>query len=222
MAILPVLRYPDPRLRQPTRDVVEITAETRALVRDMTDTMYGKDGAGLAAIQVDSSLRIYIVEARVAGGPEGSPAVVCINPELLWLSPETEVADEGCLSFPGVFVPIKRALRARVRALDLDGKSFEAEGEGLYARAMQHEIDHLMGRLLIDRVGPVKRQMIKRQLRRDAEEEDAAASGSAADRPGDLTGDPPPVAGAGAGDADSEPPVPSAVAASGGARRPKL
>jgi peptide deformylase len=99
--------------------------------------------------------------------------VVFCNPTLEWLSDETELKDEGCLSFPGVYVPIKRGLKARTRALDLDGNEFVAEGEGLYARAMQHEVDHLDNRLLIDFVGPVKRQMIKRKMERMTDEEAA-------------------------------------------------
>jgi peptide deformylase len=135
--------------------------------------MYSKNGAGLAAIQVGSSKKIFIVEASVAGGDENDHPVVFINPKIEWLSDETELADEGCLSFPGIYVPIKRALRARVRATGLDGKEFVAEGEGLYARAMQHENDHLENRLLIDYVGPLKRQMIKRKMERMTDEEAA-------------------------------------------------
>jgi peptide deformylase len=96
---------------------------------------------------------------------------VFINPELLEISDEAQTGDEGCLSFPGIFVPVKRGMRAKVRAMDLDGEIFELEGEGLLARALQHETDHLNGRLLIDQVGPVKRELIKRKLRKDAEAE---------------------------------------------------
>ncbi len=107
----------------------------------------------------------------MAGGREEDPPVVFINPELVWLSDETETADEGCLSFPGVYVSIKRSLRARVRAIGLDGQAFEMERDGLCARAFQHEADHLNGRLLVDFVGPLKREMIKRKMRRAAQEE---------------------------------------------------
>ena len=115
--------------------------------------------------------RIFIVEASVAGGDENDHPLVFINPKIEWLSDETETSDEGCLSFPGIYVPIKRSLRARVRATGLDGKEFVAEGEGLYARAMQHENDHLINKLLIDYVGPLKRQMIKRKMERMTDEE---------------------------------------------------
>jgi len=171
MALRPVVRFPDSTLRAKTREVVEITPEVRALVADMAETMYAKNGAGLAAIQVGALDRIFIVEASIAGGDENDPPVVFINPTIEWLSDDKEVADEGCLSFPGIYVPIKRALRARVRATNLDGEEFVAEGEGLYARAMQHEHDHLENKLLIDHVGPLKKQMIKRKLERMSEEE---------------------------------------------------
>ncbi len=137
----------------------------------MVETMYSKNGAGLAAIQVGSDKRIFIVEASVAGGDENDHPVVFINPTIEWLSDDTETSDEGCLSFPGIYVPIKRSLRARVRATGLDGNEFVVEGEGLYARAMQHENDHLINKLLIDYVGPLKRQMIKRKMEKMTDEE---------------------------------------------------
>src|SRR5688572_29823874 len=173
MAHRPIVKFPDNFLRPPTEDVVEVTDEIRALVADMVETMYSKNGAGLAAIQIGSSKRIFIVEASIAGGNENDHPVVFINPKIELLSEETETADEGCLSFPGIYVPIKRSLRARVTALGLDGAPFTADGEGLYARAMQHEQDHLLNRLLIDYVGPVKRQMTKRKMERMSEEEAA-------------------------------------------------
>jgi peptide deformylase len=171
MSLRPVLKYPDPFLRQPTEVVKEITEEVRALVADMVETMYAKNGAGLAAIQVGSNLKLFIVEAAIAGGSENDHPIVFINPSIEWLSEETETADEGCLSFPSIYVPVKRALMARTRATGLDGKEFIVEGEGLYARAMQHELDHLNNRLLIDFVGPLKKQMIKRKLERMTDEE---------------------------------------------------
>ena len=96
------------------------------------------------------------------------------NPELISVSKEEQAGDEGCLSFPGIFVPVMRGQRAQVRAQDVNGKTFEMEGEGLFARALQHENDHLTGRLLIDMVGPVKRQIIKRKMRKENEREDEA------------------------------------------------
>lgn len=173
MALRPIVKYPDNFLRQATIPVGVIDEEIKRLVADMVETMYSKNGAGLAAIQVGSNLKLFIVEASVAGGDENDHPVVFINPVIEWLSPEIESSDEGCLSFPGVYVPIKRSLRARVRALGLDGQEFVAEGEGLYARAMQHEHDHLINKLLVDHVGPLKRQMIKRKMEKMTDEEAA-------------------------------------------------
>jgi peptide deformylase len=176
MAVRPILRFPDPKLRQSSTEIRDIGDDLRQLVADMTETMAAANGAGLAAIQVGVPVRLFIVDGPVAGGDETSPPKVFINPEILALSDEAQTGDEGCLSFPDVYVPVKRGMRARVRARDLDGQEFEVEGEGLYARALQHETDHLNGRLLIDQVGPVKREIIKRKLRKDAEAERADAA----------------------------------------------
>ncbi len=168
MAVRPIVKYPDARLRQETIPVKQVTAEIRKLVADMADTMFSANGAGIAAIQVGAPEQIYIIDAAVAGGREEDPPIAFINPEITWLSDETLTADEGCLSFPGVFVPVKRSLRARVRAMNIEGEIFELEGEGLCARAIQHEGDHLNGKLLVDFVGPLKREMIKRKMKREA------------------------------------------------------
>jgi len=171
MALRKIYRFPEPVLRAPTRDVTSFDSELRRLVDDMVETMYSKNGAGLAAIQVGEPIRLYIVEASVTGGDPNDMPVVFANPRIEWMSTETETSDEGCLSFPGIYVPVKRSLKARVRALDLDGKEFVAEAEDLYARAVQHEGDHLENKLLIDFVGPLKRTMIKRKLDRMTDEE---------------------------------------------------
>ena len=125
----------------------------------------------MAAIQVGEPLRLFIIDAEVAGRTVEEPPLVLANPEIVSLSEEEQTGDEGCLSFPGVFVPVKRGQRTRVRAQDADGRTFEVEGEALFARALQHEIDHLTGRLLIDMVGPVKRQIIKRKMRKESQTE---------------------------------------------------
>jgi peptide deformylase len=176
MAVRTILRFPEPKLRQRSVEVEQVDADLRQLVADMAETMFAANGAGLAAIQVGAPVRLFIVDGHVAGGAEDSPPKVFINPEILGLSDEAQTGDEGCLSFPSIFVPVKRGMRARVRARDLDWNEFEVEGEGLYARALQHETDHLNGRLLIDQVGPVKREIIKRKLRKDAEAERAEAA----------------------------------------------
>jgi peptide deformylase len=175
MALRPILKYPDPRLRQVCKPVPDPSAQ-RALVQDMAETMYAAKGAGLAAIQVGEPVQLFIIESSVAGRGEEDPPLVFINPELVALSQETENAEEGCLSFPGIYVPIERSLRAKIRATDLEGRVFEMEGEELFARAMQHEYDHLNGKLLADYVGRIKRQLIARRLARSAAED--ASKGS--------------------------------------------
>ena len=171
MAVRPILRYPDPRLRLVSKPVEVFADELATLVADMKDTMYLSEGAGLAAIQVGVPLRLFIIDPEVAGRTAEDPPLVFVNPELLSISQQEQTGDEGCLSFPGIFVPVKRGQRARVRAQDIAGVAFEMEGEGLFARALQHEYDHLTGRLLIDMVGPVKRQIIKRKMRKENEAE---------------------------------------------------
>jgi len=171
MATRPIVRFPDPQLRERSAQIEAVDDDLRQLVADMAETMVAAEGAGLAAIQVGAPVRLFIVDGHVAGGAEDAPAKVFINPEIVEISDEAQTGDEGCLSFPNIFVPVKRGMRARVRAMDLEGQIFEAEGEGLFARALQHETDHLNGKLLIDQVGPVKREIIKRKLRKDAEAE---------------------------------------------------
>jgi peptide deformylase len=173
MAILPILRFPDPRLREKSKVVTAFGEALKKLVADMTDTMYAANGAGLAAIQVGVPLRMFIVDPEVAGGLPTDPVLVVANPEIVTLSEESQTGDEGCLSFPGIFVPVKRAMHADVRAVDVDGKPFTLTGAELFARALQHETDHLNARLLIDMVGPVKREIIKRKMKKEAEAEAA-------------------------------------------------
>lgn len=168
MAVLPILRYPDARLRQKSLDVTVFDDALKQLVSDMTETMYAAEGAGLAAIQVGSALRLFIIDAGVAGLEETAPPLVFINPEIVGISDESQAGDEGCLSFPGIYVPVKRGMRATVKALDIEGKPFTVEGAALYGRALQHENDHLTGRLLIDMVGPVKREIIKRKMKKES------------------------------------------------------
>jgi peptide deformylase len=171
MPTRPILRFPDPRLRKVSEPVVNFDDSLRSLVNDMKDTMYLAEGAGLAAIQVGEPLRLFIIDPEVAGRTSEDPPVVFANPELIEISEEEQTGDEGCLSFPGIFVPVKRGMRAKIRAQDLEGKTFELEGQALLARALQHETDHLTGRLLIDMVGPVKRQIIRRKMRKENEAE---------------------------------------------------
>lgn len=174
MAVLDVVKYPDPRLREETFAVGEVNDGIRELVRDLTDTMYALNGAGIAAIQVGRLERIFLIDGRVAGGDENSPPVVCINPEIIESGKGLAIAEEGCLSFPGVFVEVKRPRWVKVRATNLAGESFEIDGDGLLGRALQHELDHLTGRLLVDMVGMVKKEMIKRKMKRWHADQEAA------------------------------------------------
>ncbi|TPV95261.1 MAG: peptide deformylase [Myxococcales bacterium FL481] len=166
MAVLEVVKFPDPRLRAPCTDVQDIDDGIRELVRDMTDTMYALNAAGIAAIQVGRPERIFIIDGRVATGDEQADPLVFINPEVVETGRGDEVSDEGCLSFPDVFIEVKRPRWAKVHATNLEGQRFEAEGEGLFGRALQHETDHLNGKLMYDMVGMVKKEMIKRKMKR--------------------------------------------------------
>lgn len=166
MAVLDIVTYPDPRLREPTFEVAQVDDSIRTLVQDLTETMYALNGAGIAAIQVGRFERIFIIDGRVATGREAADPVVFINPEVIETGKGLTVGEEGCLSFPGVFVDIKRPRWSKVRAMNLDGETFEWEGDGLLGRALQHEHDHLTGKLMIDLVGMVKKEMIKRKMKR--------------------------------------------------------
>lgn len=166
MAVLPIVTFPDPRLREPTSRVEVVDDSIRALVQDLTDTMYALNGAGIAAIQVGRPERIFLIDGRVATGVDDAEPVVFINPELVETGRGFSVSEEGCLSFPDVFTEIKRPRWAKVRATNLAGEAFELEGEGLLGRALQHEYDHLTGRLMIDLVGLVKKELIKRKMKR--------------------------------------------------------
>lgn len=179
MAVRPIVVWPDPRLREDTRPVDAVNDEVRALYRDLVDTMFAYNGIGIAAIQIGETVQMFLIDAVVAGGEKTDDPVAFINPEIVWTGDETDRSEEGCLSFPGVYVPIERPSTCKIRALGLDGEVFEREAEGLFARALQHEHDHLTGRLLVDFVGPLKKQMIKRKLRRSQAEEDAERESAA-------------------------------------------
>ena len=166
MAVLEVVKYPDPRLREPTFEVAEITDEIRELVRDLIDTMFSLNAAGIAAIQVGRLERIFIIDGKVATGQETADPLVFINPEVVETGKGLVISEEGCLSFPDVYVDVKRPRWARLKALDADGNSFEVDGEGLLGRALQHEFDHLTGKLMIDLVGTIKKEVIRRNMKR--------------------------------------------------------
>lgn len=171
MAVRPVVVWPDDRLRQPSVEIKEIDASVRELYQDLVDSMYAENGLGIAALQLGDARRMFIVEPKLAGMAETDPPVAFLNPEVTWTSEEMQDSEEGCLSFPEIYVKVKRPLRARVRAMGLDGAMFELEGEGLLARCLLHEHDHLTGKLLVDFVGPLKRQMIKKKLQKTKDAE---------------------------------------------------
>lgn len=163
-----ILKYPDPRLREVAKPVAAVTPEIQALVDDMAETMYESSGCGLAATQIGENHRIFVVDC--AGEDEPSDFRVFINPEILATDGD-QLWNEGCLSFPGVSEEIKRAERVRVRALDRSGKPFEIEADGLLAVAVQHELDHLNGVLMIDKLSAIKRRLMGRKLARAKQDE---------------------------------------------------
>jgi len=156
-----ILQYPDPRLREVAQPVALVDAAVQTLVDDMAETMYASNGCGLAATQIGVNMRVFVVDC--AGEDEPSDFRVFINPEILEAD-GVQVWNEGCLSFPGVSEEIKRAEHIRVRALDRNGKTFELEADGLLAVAIQHELDHLNGVLMIDKLNALKRRMMGRKL----------------------------------------------------------
>jgi peptide deformylase len=165
MAIRSILLYPDKRLRTPGEPVREVTAEVRALIEDMKETMYAAPGCGLAAPQIGVSLRLFIVDT--AADDEPSELRVFINPEIVARDGKV-VWEEGCLSFPGIHEEIERAQSVTVRALDEAGKPFELTADGLLGVAIQHENDHLDGVLMIDHMGVLKRKLALRKLQKRA------------------------------------------------------
>jgi peptide deformylase len=163
MSLRPIVLYPDPVLLVPTEPVGVVDDEIRELVRDMVDTMYAAPGIGLAANQVGVAKRICVVDLSVGETP--GELKVFINPRIV-ASSGSEVAEEGCLSFPEIHLDIERPFTATVEAEDLDGATFHVAAEGLLARAMQHEIEHLEGRVFLQNLSPLKRELVKRQIKK--------------------------------------------------------
>jgi peptide deformylase len=161
MALRPIVLYPDPILLKPTETVERIDDEVVSLVGDMIETMHAAPGIGLAANQVGASKRICVVDLSV--GETADDLHVFINPRIVEVSGR-EVAEEGCLSFPDIHLDIERSFVVTVQALGLNGETFSLAAEGLLARAMQHEIEHLEGRVFLQNLSPLKRQLLKRQI----------------------------------------------------------
>jgi peptide deformylase len=173
MAVRPTVIWPDSRLREPTVAITVVDDSVRELYRDLCDSMYAENGLGMAAPQIGDNRKMFIVEPKLAGLAETDPPVCLMNPEVIETSEEMQDSEEGCLSFPDIYIKVKRPMRCKVRAMGIDGQTFEIEGEALMARCLLHENDHLTGKLLVDFVGPLKRQMIKKKLQKvkDAEAE---------------------------------------------------
>jgi peptide deformylase len=163
MAVRTILHYPDPRLREKAQPVAVVTPAIQKLVDDMAETMYAAPGVGLAATQIGEPHRIFVIDT--AGDDEPSQLRAFINPEIVARSGEI-TWEEGCLSFPKVVEEIRRAEKVTVKALDRNGHEFTLDADGLLAVAVQHELDHLDGVLMIDRLGALKKRLVDREMRK--------------------------------------------------------
>ncbi len=169
MTKLVILEYPDPRLRIKAARVAAVDAEIRQLADNLLETMYTSNGIGLAATQVDVHKRLLVADVSEAR----NEPLVLINPELIGTDGECLI-EEGCLSLPGIYAKVKRAMQIRVRALGRDGLPFEKDADGLAAVCIQHEMDHLEGRLFVDYLSELKRQLIRRRLAKERRQRDGA------------------------------------------------
>jgi peptide deformylase len=165
MALLPILQYPDPRLHKVAKSVVSVTEQTRKLISDMAETMYAAPGVGLAATQVDVHERIVVIDVS----EEHNDLQVLINPVLLTAEGEEE-SEEGCLSVPGIYEDVTRAKRVVIKALDQNGKEFKLEADGLLAVCIQHEMDHLQGRVFVEHLSHLKQTRIRAKLKKQRRE----------------------------------------------------
>ena len=160
MALLPILCYPDPRLHTVAKPVPAVDARIKKLVADMLETMYDANGIGLAATQVDVHERLVVVDIS----EQRNQPLVLINPEITWASPDKQVSDEGCLSVPGIYDGIERSASIRLSALDGEGRQRTVEAEGILAVCIQHEMDHLLGKVFVEYLSPLKRNRIKNKM----------------------------------------------------------
>jgi peptide deformylase len=168
MALLSILCYPDPRLHTVARPIQAVDARVKQLVADMFETMYTASGIGLAATQVDVHERLIVIDVS----QDHDQPLVLINPEIVWASPEIKLNEEGCLSVPGVYDEVPRALAVKVQALDEQGQTRIVQAEDLLAVCIQHEMDHLQGKVFVQYLSPLKRNRIKTKIvkaRRDAQ-----------------------------------------------------
>lgn len=163
MSLLPIIRYPDPRLHTKAAPVARFDDALRKLAADMAETMYAAPGIGLAATQVDQHIRLVVIDIS----EDRSSLLTLINPEILERSGECE-SEEGCLSVPGIYETVKRSARIKVKSMDLDGKPFELEAEDMLAICIQHEMDHLEGKVFVEYLSPLKQNRIKTKLAKRA------------------------------------------------------
>ena len=166
MALLNVLCYPDPRLHKVAKPVEQVDARIKKIVADMADTMYEAPGVGLAATQVDIHERIVVIDVS----EEQNQLMVFINPEIIWSSPEKKSWREGCLSVPEFYDEVESPAQVRVKALDVDGKEFELDADGLLAVCLQHELDHLQGKVFVEYLSILKRTRVSQKLKKRAKE----------------------------------------------------
>jgi peptide deformylase len=171
MALLNIIRYPDPRLHTVARPVQAVDARLRRLVDDMLETMYDAEGVGLAATQVDVHERVIVIDVSETH----DQPLVLINPEIVAASEEMVFGDEGCLSVPAVYDKVQRHARVSVRALGRDGEPFEFDADGLLAVCVQHEMDHLLGKVFVEYLSPLKRERIKVKMLKKARDDRRAA-----------------------------------------------
>jgi peptide deformylase len=162
VALLDIIEYPDPRLKTVARPVTRFDDRLRRLIQDMAQTMYAAPGVGLAATQVDVHERLLVVDVSETK----DQLHVLINPEIAWASEEQIECEEGCLSVPGVYDAVTRPAKVRVRAQNADGAPYELECEGLLAVCVQHEMDHLVGKVFVEYLSPLKQDRIKTRLRK--------------------------------------------------------
>lgn len=166
MALLPILCYPDPRLHKVARPVAQVDDRIRTQIADMFETMYDARGIGLAATQVDFHERLIVIDVS----QERDQPLVLINPEIVWASEAMQLNEEGCLSVPGIYDGVERHSAVKVRALDENGVSREIDAEELLAICIQHEMDHLMGKVFVEYLSPLKRTRIKTKLLKQQKE----------------------------------------------------
>ncbi len=167
MALLTILCYPDPKLHKVAKPVPAVDARIKALVPDMLETMYEAKGIGLAATQVDVHERLIVIDTS----EERNQPLVLINPEITWTSAATHLNEEGCLSVPGIYDGVQRFDEIRVTALDRQGKAITVEADGLLAVCIQHEMDHLIGKVFVEYLSPLKRNRIKKKMLKAQREE---------------------------------------------------